>query len=88
MILRACQSGRYGTLVLFVTIAKEDRKDNADRGGFRAYPGKFIGECPLCWIGLRFETLLSLIALVLGLLELIRSGVTALRAATEGFRAF
>ena len=39
----------------------------------------FIGECPLCWIGLRFATLLSLIALVLDLLALIRIGVTALR---------
>ena len=47
-------------------------------GRFTAYPGEFIGECPLCWIGLRFGTLLSLIALVLGLLALIRS-VTALR---------
>jgi hypothetical protein len=46
---------------------------------FHAYPGEFIGECPLCWIGLRFGTLLSLIALVLGLLALIRIGVTALR---------
>ena len=46
---------------------------------FHSYPGEFIGECPLCWIGLRFGTLLSLIALVLGLLALIRIGVTALR---------
>jgi hypothetical protein len=46
---------------------------------FHAYPGEFIGECPLCSIGLRFGTLLSLIALVLGLLAPIRIGVTALR---------
>jgi hypothetical protein len=46
-------------------------------GCFTAYPGEFIGECPLCWIGLRFGTLLSPIAL--GLLALIRIGVTALR---------
>jgi uncharacterized membrane protein len=46
---------------------------------FHTYPGEFIGECPLCWIDLRFGTLLSLIALVLGLLALIRICVTALR---------
>ena len=50
---------------------------------FHAYPGEFIGECPLCWIGVRLATLLSLIVLVLvlvlGLLALIRICVTALR---------
>ena len=46
---------------------------------FHAYPGEFIGECSLCWIALRIGTLLSLIALVLGLLSLITIGVTALR---------
>ena len=35
-----------------------------------AYPSEFMGECPLFWIGLRFGTLLSLIALVPGLLTL------------------
>ena len=46
-------------------------------GCFTAYLGEFIGECPLCWMGLRFGALLSLIALVLlALIRLIRSGVT------------
>ena len=46
---------------------------------FDGLPGEFIGECPLCWIGLRFGTLLSLIALVLDILAFLRTGVTALR---------
>ena len=46
-----------------------------------AYRGELI-ECALCRIGLSFGTLLSLIALVLGLRALIRSGVMALRQYT------
>ncbi len=48
-------------------------------GVFTAHPQRVHRRVPLCWIGLRFGTLLSLIALVLGLLALVRSGVTALR---------
>ena len=50
MILLACQSGRYGTLVLVPTTAKKDREDDADPRCFTAYPVEFIGEYALCWI--------------------------------------
>ena len=44
-----------------------------DGRGALAYPGEFIGECPLHWMGLKFGKFPSLIALVLTLLALIRS---------------
>jgi hypothetical protein len=34
VILSACQSGHYRTLVVLLTIAKEDREDNAGLGYF------------------------------------------------------